>query len=187
MVLHLSQNLVSFGEYMSYLRKRISCHSCEPSSVPFTINSYTISHTTVFVTRRKQSETWPWEPAWVSARASIDRLEFLFCTSFIPSLRNMVWSAVLNSSWPLSDATRSPVTTYDAVQFSGTFSVGSRRARCACFTGRRVTPRSGIPSPTTWKRAVMKDTQSNFSTSLKASPVLGVTRCTNAHSFWGDF
>ena len=72
--------------------------------------------------------------------------------------------------------------TQDAVQFLWDASVRSGRARPACFTGRRVTPSHRVPSPIIWKRDDMKESQRDFSTGLKASLMLGVTRCTNVHS-----
>ena len=149
--MQLSQNLGMSGGYRPYRSKRASRHSCSPSSVPFTVDGCTISHAPVFFTRRKQRErraTWTRAPVRVvPASASSDRLSFCFRAYYLPSLRNEAWYAVLNYSWPLSAATRCPAMIQDGVQFSGAVSVGSERARPTCFTGRRVTPRPGIPSP----------------------------------------
>ena len=129
--LHLSQNLGRSGGSMPYCSKRVSYHSCAPSSVPFTDDGFTVSHIPVFVTRRKWRATWTRAPARVSSSASSDHLVFRFCTSSLPSLRNAACSAVLNSSWPLSADMRCPVMTQDALQFSGAVSVGYGRARPA--------------------------------------------------------
>ena len=77
--------------------------------------------------------------------------------------------------------------TQDAVQYSGAVRVGSVRASPTCFTGRRVTPCSDAPSPSPSNIIVTKVSRSAFSKGLKASPMMGVTRCNNSHSCWRDF
>ena len=101
-VLQLSQNLRMSGGSRSYCRRRESCHSCAPSSVPFIVDCCTISHASVFVAHRNMCVSWKGAPA----SASSDRFEFRFLTSYLPSLIHAVWSAVMNSFWPLSAATR---------------------------------------------------------------------------------
>ena len=76
--------------------------------------------------------------------------------------------------------------TQDTVQVSEAVFVGSGKARPACFAGRHVTPLPGVPYPSPLKRSRMKASCSTCSTGLKASPMLVVTRCTNAHSCWSD-
>ena len=131
-----SQNLGSYGGSRTYFRKRAYHHSCAPSSVPFTVDSCTVSHSPIFFTCQKQLATWTRAPARVSAIASSYRLAFRFRTYSLLSLINLVWSASLNSSWPMIAATRFPLMTQDAVHFSGAFSVGSGRVKPPCFSGR---------------------------------------------------
>ena len=76
--------------------------------------------------------------------------------------------------------------TQDTAQFSRSITVGSGRANPACFTGRRVIPCSGTPSPRPSNRAGTKVSQIDFSTGTKASPMPRLTRCTNYHSCWSD-
>ena len=84
----------------------------------------------------------------VSDRASSAFWEIRFQTVVRPSRKQADWSAVRNSTWPLSAVTRCLMMTQDAAQFSGAFSVGSGRASPACFTGRWLNPLPGAPSPT---------------------------------------
>ena len=84
-------------------------------------------------------------------------------------------------------ATRCPVMTQNAVQFSGEVWDGSGRANPECLTGTLVTPLSGTPSPSYLNNAGTKVSLSSFSTGPKTLQMPGVTRCTNAHSFWSDF
>ena len=146
-VLQSSQNLGSSGVSRPYHRKKASCHSFTPSSVLFTVNGCTVRHAPVFFTCHKLCANWAGSLFRVPINAFSGCLAFCFHTSSLPSLRNLAWYAVLNSSWPLSGATRFPVMTHDDVQFSGAVIFRSVRARPACFTGRRVSPRPGIPSP----------------------------------------
>ena len=55
--LKLSQILGGSEGYRPYQGKRTYCHSCAPSSVPFTVYGCNISHDPVFVARRKQHES----------------------------------------------------------------------------------------------------------------------------------
>ena len=123
----------------------------------------------------------------VAVRSSSAHYALRLRTAVHPYWRQAKWSAVRNSTWPLSAATRCPVMTQDAVQFSGAVSVGYGRDSPAYFTGRRVTPLYGPPSPNPSKRAGKKVSRRAFSIGPKASPIPGVTRCTNAHSCWSDF
>ena len=126
-----SQNLGGPGGLMPYRRKRVFCHSCAPSSVPFTVNGFTVSHIPVFVARRKWRENCTSAPSRVSASASSDHLALHFRNSSLPSLINAEWSTVLNSSCPLSAVDRCPVMTQDALKFSGAINVGYGMARPA--------------------------------------------------------
>ena len=170
-----------------YIRKRAYRHSCAPSFIPFTADGCTGSHAPVFVAHHSQRAHWTGDPAKVSARASSASKTPRFRTAVFPSWRQADWSAVRISSWPLSAATRCPVMTQDAVQFSGSVFVVSGRASPACFTGRRVTPLPGVPYPWPWKRAGIRVYCSTCSTGPKLSPMPGGTRCTDAHSCWSDF
>ena len=172
---------------MPYLRKRASRHSCAPIYFPFTFNKCDVSHAPVFITQLKLRKTWTGSPYRVSTSASSDRLVLHFHTSSFTSLRHLEWSAVLNFYYPLSDVMSCSVMTQESVHFSGAFSIGSGRSRTSSFTGKRVTSRPGIPSPTPWKREKMNDSQIAFLAGPKVSTMLGVTRCTNSHSYWSDF
>ena len=77
--------------------------------------------------------------------------------------------------------------TQESVQFSGVVFFVSRRASTAYFTGGRVTPLPGIPSPKPWKRDGMNESMSAFLTGPKAFLVSGVNLCMNANSCWSDF
>ena len=185
--LHPLQYLRRSGVSRPYCRKREYRHSCAPCSVQFTVGGCTISHAPVFVAYSKRCGPSTGDPARVSAVAFYALRALRFHTYDIPSRRQAEWSAVRNSSWPLSAATRCPVTTKDAKQFSGDVLVGSRRARPACFTGRRVTPLPGVLSTRPWKGAGTKAPQSACYTRTKAYTMLGVTCCKNDHSCWSDF
>ena len=124
-VLQPSHNLDKSGGSRPYHRKRASRHSCAASSVSLTVDDCTVSHDPVFISRHKWRETWNGAPSRFFASSSSDRKVFLFLTYSIPSLMQAAWSLVLNSSWPLSTATRCTVITQDAVQFSG--------AGCLCW------------------------------------------------------
>ena len=123
----------------------------------------------------------------VTPRASSTCRALRFRTSVRTSWRQSKWSAVQNSTWPLSDVTRYPLMTQDAAQFSGAVIFGSGRASPACFTGRRVTPLSGAPPPNPLKRAGKTVSRRALSTGPKALHMPGVTLCTNVHSCWSDF
>ena len=84
--LHLSHNLGRSGGYRKYHRKRASCYSCAPSSVPLTVDGCTVNHAPVFISRRNQRATWTGEPANVSASASYYRNKFLFLAYPLPSI-----------------------------------------------------------------------------------------------------
>ena len=141
--LQTSLNLGRSRVSRPYCRKRASHHSCVPSSVPFTVEGCTISHSLVFVTRLNRRATLTRALARVSTSASSDLLTFRFHTSSLHSLIGYLWSTVLNSSWPLSAAVIFPVMTQESVQFSVSFSVGSGRSILSCFNGRRVAPAPG--------------------------------------------
>ena len=104
-----------------YFSKSSFRHSCAPRSVPFTVDCCTLSHSPVFVSHSNQHAPWNRAPARVSARASSALRTLRFCTYDLPSQMQAEWSAVRNSSWPQSAATRCPVMTQDAFQFSGLF------------------------------------------------------------------
>ena len=122
----------------------------------------------------------------VAARASSTSWELCFRTCVRPSWSQADWSAVRNSTCPLSDLTRCPVMTQDTVQFSGAVFVGSGRASPACYTGRRLTPLPSAPYSNPWDSSDKKVYHSAFYTRPKASPMPGATRCTNPHSCWSD-
>ena len=147
----------------------------------------TVPHAPGFVARCSWHVPWTNLPARVSARASSALRMLRFCTAVLSYWRQAEWYAVWTSSWPLSAATICPMMSQEAVQFSEAFLVILGRARNACFTGRRVTPLPGVSSPRTWKRAGMKAPPSACSTGPKASPMLGMTFCTNAPYCWSDF
>ena len=169
---------------MPYYRKRAYRHSCAPSSVPFNLDSCNVSHAPVFVARLSQRAPWTGGPARVSSRASSSLRTLRFCTAVLTLRIQAEWSTVQGNSWPLRAAKKCPVMTQDVVQavfvISGRFST-------ACFTGICVTPLPGIPSPRPWMRTGMKLSRSACSAKPKESLIIGVTRCTNTHSFWSDF
>ena len=74
----------------------------------------------------------------------------------------------------------------DAVQLFGAVSVGSGMDGPSYFTGRRLNPLPGAPSPNTLNRDGKKVSRSAFSTGTKASPMPEVTRFMNSHSCWSD-
>ena len=172
---------------MPYCRKRASRHSCAPSSVPLTMDGCTVSQAPVFVSRCSQRacKTVPPSSAAISAFSACRYP--LRRTAVRPSWRQVEWSAVRNSNWPLSAATRCPVITQDAVQFSGAVWEGSGSANPACLNGRRVTPRSGTPLPSPSNNAGTKVSFRAVSPGQKASMIPGVTHCKNDHSCWSDF
>ena len=186
-VFQTSHNLVRSGGYSIKHRKRSSLHFCTPISVTFIVDDCTVSHARVFVTRRKWRATWTGALARVSCSASSDRLAFCFRNSSLPYLKNLAWSHVLNSFWSLGTAMRCPVTTQDAVEFSGAVMFRYRRAIPARFTVRQVTPCPRIPFPTPWKMDGMNESVGAFLTSTKRSPMSGVTRCKIAHPCCSDF
>ena len=186
-LLHPSQNLGRYGVYRPYHRKRASHHSCVPSYVLFSVDRCTISHAPVFVVRLKRHETWTREPSRVSSSASYDRNTVLFLTYTLPYIMYAEWSSILNFSWPLSTATRCPLITQDALQFSRAVFVGSGRAKTACFIGKRVTPCPRVPSPTPCKKSGANVSRRAIYNGPKASPMYGVIHCTNSHSCWSDF
>ena len=112
-----------------------------------------------------------------------------FCqqTAAHPSQRQAPWSAIRNGTWPLSADTRFPVMIQDTCQFSGAVRVGSGRAIPACLNGRRVIALPSTPSPTPSNSDRRNAFAIPSSTGTNASPIPGVTRCTNAHSFWSYF
>ena len=106
--LRLFQNLGTSGGSRKNLRERTSHHYCAPSSVQFTVEGSTISHSPVYVSRRKQRGTWTEAPARFSSSVYPDRLLFCFRTSYLPSLITTTWSDIWNSSQPLNAVTRCP-------------------------------------------------------------------------------
>ena len=140
MALHPSRYVGRSGESMSYLRKEASSHSCDPSFVPFTVEGCTVNQAPVFVYRRIQRAHCTRAPYIVAASVSSARFWPRRRTAVRPSRRQAEWSTVRNSTWPLSAATRCPVMTQDAIQFSWAVWDGSGRENPACLTGRWVTP-----------------------------------------------
>ena len=69
----------------------------------------------------------------------------------------------------LSAATKCPMITEDAVQFSGAVFFGSGRASPACFTGTRVTLLPGALYNNPWNRAGNKVCRRNFFTKRPAA------------------
>ena len=147
----------------------------------------TFSQAPVLFARHSRHAPWTGPPVMVAVRAYSTRCALHFRTVIRPSWRQAKWSAVWNSTWPLSAATRCPVMKYDAILFPWAVSVESIRASPAYFTGSQVTPLSGAPSPNPSKRAGKKVSRSDFSTGPKVSPMPVETLCTNAHSCWSDF
>ena len=187
LALQPSQYLGRSGGSKPYCRKRASRHSCDPISVPFTVDGCTASQDPVFVAHRSRRASWTGSLTMVSARAYSARCALRLQTAVRPYWRQAKWSAVWNYTCPLSTVTRCPVMTQDAIQFSGAVSVGYGRASPACFTDRQVTLRSGAPSPSPSKISDKKVSRIKFSTGPKALPMPGVTRCTYAHSCWSEF
>ena len=175
------------GGWRPYRRKKTLRHSCAPSSFPLTVDGCTVSQAPIFVARRSWRACNTRNPSSAAVRASSARRWTLLQTVVHPSWRQANWSAVRNSTWPRSAATRCPVTTQDAVQFSRSVCEGSGRANHACLTVRRVTPCSGTPSRSPSNNSGLKVYCSAASTSPKASSTPGVTHCTNAHYCWSDF
>ena len=135
-----------------YRRKRASCHSCDPSSVPFTVDGFTVSQAPLFVARcsRRACRTGTPSSAAVSVSSACHCL--LRLTAVRPSRRKAEWSILQNSTWPLNAAMRCPVMIKDVVQFLGAVWDGSVKDNPDCLTGRRVTPLSGTPSPSPSKK-----------------------------------
>ena len=123
----------------------------------------------------------PRTPTKVFTRSSSNNRTLRFYISVLPSWRQAECSVVQNPSWPLSSVPRCPVMTHDAIKLSGPVFVRSGRASPKCFTGRWVTPFHGVPYPRPQKRAGMKFSRSACSTRLKASPMPGMSCCTNVH------
>ena len=135
------------GGSMPYHRKRASLHSCAPRSVPLTVDGCTVIQAPVFVARRSWRACNTGDPSSAAVSASYACFYPLCRNSVRPSRRQAKWSAIQNSTWPQSAATRCPMMTQGAVQFSGAVWEGSGGANTACLNGRRVTPRSGTPLP----------------------------------------
>ena len=164
-----------------------SHHSMWKGLVLFTVDNCTVSQALVFVARCSWCARSTGGPSIVSASAS-SACSWPHCqTAVRPYQRQAKWSAVQNSTWPLSAVTRCPVMTQDSVQFSGDVCVGSGRANPDFLTGRRVTPLSGMPSTGPSNSSETKVSLSAFSTRPKASSMPGVIRYKNAHSCWSDF
>ena len=144
-----SQKFGRSGGSRPYCRKRASLHSHAPIYFSFIVDGCTVIQAPFFVARHSQHAPWTGAPAMVGARASSVRCALRFRTTFRCSWRQDGWSAVRNYTWLLRAATRCPVITQDAVQFSGAISVGYERASPACFTVRRVNHLSSAPSPNT--------------------------------------
>ena len=170
-----------------YHRKRASRHYCAPSSFPFTVDVCNVIQSPVFVARLSRCFCWTGALAIFAAKASSVSCALRRQTAVRPSRRQAEWSAVRNPTWPLSAATRCPVTKQDAVQFSGTVFIESIRASLAYFTGRRVNLCSSEPYHSPSKRAGKKVSCSAFSTRPKALPIRRVASCKNYHSCWNDF
>ena len=144
----------------------------------------TISHAPVFMACYSQQAPWTGGAAKVSARASSASRLIRLRTAVLPSQSQAEWSAVRNSSWPLSAVMRCPVMKQDDVMLSGSVFVRSGRASPAYVIGRRVTSLPGVTSHRPWKRSDMRVYCSACSTRPKAYPMPGVTHCMNAHSCW---
>ena len=171
------------GGSRPYHRKRSSCHSYAPSSVPFNLDGCTVRQELVFVARYSHCAPWNASPEMVAIRASSARWALCFLTAVRPSWMQAKLSAVRKSTWPLSAATRCPLMTQESVQFSGDVSVRSVRASSECFVDRRVPPLPGSPSPNPLNRSGKKVSRSVFLTGPKASTMPRLTRYTNAHSY----
>ena len=143
---HPSQCDGRSGGSSPYRRKRASRHSWSPRSVPVTVDGSTMSQAPVFAARRILCACWTGGPSSAAVNAASARCFPLCRTASRPSPRQAVWSAVRNAAWPLRAATRCPVITQDAVQFSGAVWTGSGMASPACFTGRQVFALVGSPS-----------------------------------------
>ena len=159
----------------------------EPSYVLLTVYGSTVIHVPVFAARRRRRACNTGSTSSAAVISFSARICPRLLTAVRPSQRQAEWSAVRNYTWPLSSATKCPVTTQDAVQFSGAVWVGLGRASPACLTGRWVIPRSGTPSRRPLYNAGTKIYLSTTSTGPKASPTPGVTLCTKSPSFWRDF
>ena len=85
LALQLSQYFGRSGGYRPYLRKRVSRHSCAPISVPFTVDSCTVSQAPVFVARCSQRALWTGASVSVSASASSARCVLRRQTAVWPS------------------------------------------------------------------------------------------------------
>ena len=88
-----------------------------------------------------------WGPHEGLRQGLLRQQDIRFRTSVRPFWRQTDWFAVQKSTCPMSAATRWPVMTQDAIQFSGAVFVGSGRSIPACFTIRRVTPLPVPPLP----------------------------------------
>ena len=86
-VLQPSQYVGMLCGSSTYCRKMASRHSCKASSVPFTVDGYTISHSRVFVSRCERCVTWKGSPYKVSTRASSSWRMLRFHTYYLPYCR----------------------------------------------------------------------------------------------------
>ena len=121
-----------WGIYAIYQEEGISPF-LHTQSVPFTVDRFTISHDPVFVACCSLQAPWTVDPTKVFARASSARRMLRFLTTVLPSRRKAEWSDVRNSYWHLSAATRCPVMTQDAVQFSRDFFCRIREGQSLLF------------------------------------------------------
>ena len=90
------------GGSSPYCRKRASRHSCALSSVPLPVEGCTVSQVLIFVARCGWRACKTGAPYSTAVRDSSARLLPLFLTTVRPSQRQPKWSAVKNSTWPLS-------------------------------------------------------------------------------------
>ena len=146
-----------------------------------------VSQAPVFVACHSLHSLWTGASSSVATSAYYSLCWLRYQTAVQNSWKQAEWSAIRNSTWPLRAATRCPLMTQDAIQFSGDVWFGSGRFNPACFTGRRATPLSGAPSPSSLDKSGRKVSHSALSTGPKASPMPRVTLCTNAYSCWSDF
>ena len=175
------------GGSRPYHRNRASLHSWTPSSVPLTVDGCTVSQAPVFVAPHRRRAFKTGGPSSAAVRASSARICPRLLTSVQSSRRQAEWSAVRNSTWPLSAATKCSVITQGAVQFSGAIWEGLGRASPACLTGRWVTPRPGTPYRRPSNNAGTKVSFTASSTGPNDSSTTGVTLFTKSHSCWRDF
>ena len=175
------------GGSMPLLMKREYLNLYAPNSVPLTVEGSTESHTPVRWIRPSRRASGFNATARASPMAVFAYPACLHNISSLPYPIMRAWSPDLNSAVPSSAVTRCPVIMQDAAQFAPTVRFGSGRVIPDCLTGRLVIELPGIWAVAPWKRSGRKMSCNESSTTWKAIPMSGVTRCTKDQSCWRYF